>query len=141
MWSSVSVLVTAVMCHHHGLVSEILNRGADPNLPCPESGWTALHMAVLSDEFDDWNTPAPMAVIAELLKGDADPNIRDYTGCTPFHHFTHRYHNEETQTAGVITWVDYGANPDIQNNDGSNCWSCGNHSLLASLREKNSIIG
>lgn len=126
------------MCYHHGLVREILKRGEDPNFPCPNTGKTALHTAVdvlWDDEFVDWNTPKPMVVIAELLKGRADPNFRDNTGCTPFHNFIYGCHNEETRTAGVIIWVDYGANPDIRNNDGSNCRSCGTHLLLASLRE------
>lgn len=87
-----------------------------------------------------------MVVIAELLKGGADPNLRDNTGCTPFHDFIYGCHNEETQTAGVIIWVDYGANPDIRNNHGSNCWNKSDDAAHASLREaienkKNAIIG
>lgn len=144
-----SALVTAVNYQHRGLVSELLKRGEDPNVPDGRFGWTALHTAVdliWDDQLDDRNTPRSMVVIAELLKGGADPNFRDLTGCTPFHNFIYGWHNEETRTSGVITWVDYGGNPDIRNNDGSNCWSCGNLSLLASLREaiekkKNAIIG
>lgn len=64
-----------------------------------------------------------MVVIAELLSGGADPNVRDNTGCTPFHNFIHGRHNQETKTAGVITWVDYGAKLDIQDYYASNCWN------------------
>ncbi|KAL0635425.1 hypothetical protein Q9L58_005633 [Maublancomyces gigas] len=144
-----SGLVTAVKCQHVGLVRELLKRGEDPNVPCLETGETALHTAVdmLWAVSYDLNSPDTMIVIAELLKGGADPNFRDYTGSTPFiKFFIYGYHNEETQKASVIIWVDYGANPEIRNNYGSNCWSRSNDEAHALLREalenkKNAIIG
>lgn len=113
-----------------------------------KSVWTALHTAVdliWDNQLDDRDTPRSMVVIAELLKGGADPKFRDYTGCTPFHDFINKCHRE-TRTTSVITWVAYGANFDIQNNRSFNCRNCGKPSLPRSIRQaienkKNTIIG
>lgn len=106
-----SALVTAVKCHHRGLVSDLLKRGEDRNLACPETGKTALYTAVdmLLDVLDDGNKPGPTVVVAELLRSGADLDAiyRYNTGRTPFHDFMRCFHKEDPETVGLIILVEY----------------------------------
>lgn len=60
--------------------AHLLACGANPNLPAPDDGATALHLACLSAA---GNSPQAAHVIALLLAHGADREMRDTAGRTP----------------------------------------------------------
>lgn len=74
--SGTTPLHAAVFRGQQGLVTELLSRGADPNLG-NESGLGSLHFACA--------TPDSQAVVRSLLKAKADANAKDTFDCTPIY--------------------------------------------------------
>ena len=67
------------------LFSELLSRGADPNL-CPDSQGTLLHIAIKEGKFQEAKI---------LLERGVDPDIRDSQNFTSLHIFAKKYNLED----------------------------------------------
>lgn len=132
-----SPLIFAIKQHHLGMVSLLIDAGAEINIHSPETGITPLHIAVFEEQpeilkllLDKGASPYAQTcdgsyplhwigyntydVISELLiKTGADINARDHEGNTPLHNVVHL-----TNMNRVRWLLAHGADPNLQNNEG-----------------------
>lgn len=72
-----TALISAVLWGHEDVVIELLEAGADPEVPTSVFGWTALHCAALTGH---------MRLVQILIYAGADREARDtLAGLTPLH--------------------------------------------------------
>src|SRR5215210_1798027 len=75
-----SPLGLAAFFKHAAVVKALLERGATPNLPSRDQGFTPLHSAVATDA-----GAAIHEIVRMLLEAGADPNAQSREGTTPLH--------------------------------------------------------
>ena len=88
------------------LLKEILAHNVDPNIKCPQTGNSPLHLAV-NNRYSDY--------VAILLAAGASPNIGNNYEQTPLH-----YAATASQCQSIQLLLTAKANP----NHGDNQWGC-----------------
>jgi len=95
---------------HQKILTKLLELGA--NIHAKDiAGYTPLHHCLTT-----YSNPTTMSMAKQLLVAGADPNLQNRFGCTPLF--------EPVMAANfeaVKLLLDYGANPDIKENDGISC--------------------
>jgi len=102
-FESDSPLYVAAMADNIQLVSELLDKGANPNIP-NNDGMTPLYIAAMEGHTQ---------TVVELLNKKADPNISNNNGRIPLLESAWGGH---TQIASEL--LKHGADPDVQDSDG-----------------------
>jgi len=114
--------IRAVKEDHEKILKKLIELGA--NIQAKDvAGHTPLHHCLTSV-----SNPITGSMARELLQAGADPNSQNRFGCTPLF--------EPVMTANlenIKLLLEFGADPDIEDNDGVSCRYLGRHSKIAEL--------
>jgi hypothetical protein len=96
--TNVTPISNAAANGHTEAITALILAGADPNISCEPSGFTAIHWAAESGHAQ---------AITALIQGGADPNIADKDKRTPFYIAASNKHSEALEAL-----LEGGADPD-----------------------------
>jgi len=112
----------AVKEDHEKILKKLIELGA--NIQAKDvAGYTPLHHCLTSV-----SNSITVSMARELLQAGADPNAKNRFGCTPLHEPVMAANFEN-----IKLLLKFGADPDIEDNDGVSCRYLGRHSKIAEL--------